>query len=144
MVPWSDWRARHRDTTILSRETGHQRPYGRTPYAGYESSRKLWFPAPIDERYHPKMPTLGVRIPDGPARAYPAEELLCAGGRVEEIFEERPVQITYDSNDQVFRVEAPDELEVVEGYWFAWAAFHPNTSVYVSKQGCNADRVKPD
>ena len=118
------------------RETGHQRPYDRTPYEGYESSRDVWFPAPIDDRYHPKMPTLGVRIPGGLARAYPAKELLCTGEEVAESFEGRPLQVSYDPEGQVFRAEAPEELEVVEAYWFAWAAFHPGTSVYVSPNDC--------
>jgi hypothetical protein len=144
MVQWSDWRAKHPATTVLSRDTGHERPYERTPYVGYESSRDVWFPAPIDERYHPKMPTLGVRVPDGPARAYTAEEIVCAGGRVSENFEGRTLSVTYDAEDQVFRVEAPEELEVVEAYWFAWAAFHPSTSVYVSQNDCNASGVKVD
>ena len=26
----------------------------------------------------------------------------------------------------------PSEVEVVEGFWFAWAAFHPKTSVYTA------------
>ena len=136
MISLSDWKERHPDTTVLSRETGHQRPYDRTPYSGYESSRDLLFPAPIDDRYHPKMPTLGVRIPDGPARAYPAKELLCTGGDVAESFEGRTLQVSYDPEGQVFHAEAPEELEVVEAYWFAWAAFHPDTSVYVSPNDC--------
>jgi hypothetical protein len=29
-----------------------------------------------------------------------------------------------------FSVEAPPDVEVVEGYWFAWMAFHPESSVF--------------
>jgi hypothetical protein len=134
-VRWSDWRTRHPDTTVLTTDTGHGRFYGRSPYAGYEQSRDVYFPAPVDPRYHPKMPTLGVRVPDGPARAYPAVEVLQAGGLVEDRFEGRTLTVRYDPEDQVFRVEAPPDLEVVEGYWFAWAAFHPSTSVFVAADG---------
>ena len=78
------------------------------------------------------MPTLGLRIEGGEARAYPALEVMRAGGAVEEQFAGGPVSVTFDSEGQVFRVVAPDSVEVVQGYWFAWTAFHPDTSVFVS------------
>ena len=127
---WGRWRRDHPETTVLSRETGHRRDYARSPYAGYADSRELIFPAPLDRRYHPKMPTLGLRLPGGGARAYPASELARAGGSLEERFLGHPVRIAYDADRQLFDVDAPPEVEVVEGFWFAWAAFHPDTSVY--------------
>jgi hypothetical protein len=86
----------------------------------------------FDRRYHPKTPTLGLRIEGGKARAYPALEVVRAGGVVEERFAGRPVRVSFDSDAQVFGVVAPDPIEVVQGYWFAWSAFHPGTSVFVS------------
>jgi hypothetical protein len=118
---------------VLSRETGHRRPYGEPAYLGYAQSEKLLFPAPADDRYHPKMPTVGLRIAGGAARAYPAVELLRAGGEVRERFAGHPVTITYEAADRLFRVEAPAEVEVIEGYWFAWAAFHADTEVFTAK-----------
>ncbi|MBW2280842.1 MAG: DUF3179 domain-containing protein [Deltaproteobacteria bacterium] len=129
---WSAWRARHPRTTVLSKKTGHARDYGRSPYAGYSTSDRLFFPASFDPRYTAKMPTLGVRVAAGAARAYPAVEIVRAGGRVEESFEGHPVQVAYDTESQVFDVAAPGEVEVIEGYWFAWSAFHPETTVYVA------------
>ncbi|MBW1885535.1 MAG: DUF3179 domain-containing protein [Deltaproteobacteria bacterium] len=131
---WGNWRRDHPDTTILSRETGHKRDYNRSPYGGYSSSKKLIFPAPVDPRYHPKMPTLGLRIPGEGSRAYPASELAKSGGSVAERFVGRSVRVSYDSDQQLFSVDAPSEVEVVEGFWFAWAAFHPKTSVYTAAE----------
>jgi hypothetical protein len=130
MDQWGRWRLDHPESTVLSRETGHRRDYDRSPYAGYADSRKLIFPASIDRRYHPKMPTLGLRVPGDGSRAYPASELARASAPVEERFLGHRVRIAYDADRQVFDVEAPPEVEVVEGFWFAWAAFHPETSVY--------------
>jgi hypothetical protein len=132
MTRWGEWRRRHPNTSVLSTETGHQRPYGRSPYAGYQESEVVHFPVPVDERYHPKMPTLGIRVPNGPARAYPAVEIVRAGGKVVDEFQGRRVAVAYDSDEQVFRGDAPEDLEIVEGYWFAWAAFHPTTTVFVA------------
>jgi hypothetical protein len=136
---WGSWRRDHPDSTILSRETGHRRDYNRTPYSGYSSSKKLFFPAPVDPRYHPKMPTLGLRIPGEGSRAYPASELAESGGSVAERFLGRGVRVSYDSDQQSFRVEAPTEVEIVEGFWFAWAAFHPKTSVYTAAEVSGPD-----
>ena len=38
IVSWNDFRTAFPDATVLSRETGHSRPYGSNPYAGYDSS----------------------------------------------------------------------------------------------------------
>jgi len=132
MRRWGDWKAAHPDSTILSRRTGHSRSYSRQPYGDYDSSRKLFFPVPLDRRYHPKMRTVGLRLPDGRARAYPLEEVAKAGGRVVEEWEERFVAIRLDSESETFDVDVPDAVEVIEGFWFAWAAFHPGTTVFVA------------
>lgn len=132
MNEWGRWRRKHPETTVLSRRTGHRRDYGRSPYGAYAQSRDLMFPVPADRRYHPKLPTLGLRIPGEGARAYPASELARAGGSVEEHFLGRSVRISFDPERRLFDVAAPPEVEVVEGYWFAWAAFHPETSVYTA------------
>ena len=130
VVSLGAWRKQHPNTSVLTRDTGHQRAYGETPYGDYAASEELRFPAPADRRYHPKTPTVGLRLRSGEARAYPANEVVAAGGVVAERFEGRDVQIVYDAEDGSFRIEAPADVEVIEGFWFAWAAFHPNTSVY--------------
>lgn len=38
MLDWRTVRELHPDARVLSRETGHDRPYGRSPYAGYDQS----------------------------------------------------------------------------------------------------------
>ena len=134
VLRWGRFRAQHPEGTALTRDTGHRRDYGRSPYGDYAVSERLLFPVPRDPRYHPKMPTVGLRVPGGAARAYPAVELARAGGRVQEAFQGRPVSVAYDPEAQVFEVVAPDDLEVVEGYWFAWAAFHPQTSVFTHEE----------
>ncbi len=130
VVRWGAWRETHPQTTVLTRDTGHQRAYGETPYAGYSASEALRFPVPLDRRYHPKTPTVGMRLRGGDTRAYPANEVVAAGGVVRESFAGRDVTVAYDPEDGSFEVEAPKDVEVIEGFWFAWAAFHPDTSVY--------------
>ena len=133
MLPWGRWLALHPETSVLGTNTGYERRYGSSPYRGYERSRKLVAPAPLDGRYHPKLRTLGLRTSGGAARAYPSSELERAGGCIEEIelFGRDRVRIEWDSSDQTFSYDVSnDALEVIEGYWFAWAAFHPDSEVF--------------
>ncbi len=136
---WGRWKRAHPQTTVLSRATGHARDYDRSPYGGYAQSRDVLFRVPLDRRYHPKMPTLGLRVPGEGARGYPASELAGAGGSVRERFLGRHVRVAYDPDRQLFDVTAPPEVEVVEGFWFAWAAFHPETSVYTAGSAAEPD-----
>ncbi len=129
-MSWGDWKRLQPATQVLSKQTGHRRDYGKSPYGDYATNERLIFPVPLDRRYHPKTPTLGLREVDGASRAYPAVELVRAGGRIREAFAGKPVSVAYDGDAQIFQFEAPPEIEVVEGYWFAWMAFHPESTVY--------------
>ena len=129
---WGAWRRRHPETTVITTRTGHERRYDVSPYGDYAFSERLLYPLERDTRYHPKMPTLGLRLADGRARGYPAEELARAGGTASEEFAGRRVRVSYDADEQVFDVEAPGDVEVIEGFWFAWIAFHPASSVFVA------------
>ncbi|MEE8474527.1 MAG: DUF3179 domain-containing protein [Myxococcota bacterium] len=131
---WGRWRARHPDTSVLSPETGHTRNYKRTPYGTYATSSELYFPVDLDRRYHPKTRTLGIRTAGGIERAYPSEEVIRAGGSVTEDLDGLRVSVTYHDAVDVFEVVAPRSAEIVEGYWFAWIAFHPNSTVFVAKK----------
>jgi hypothetical protein len=129
---WGTWREAHPGSTVLGLDTGFDRDYGRTPYGDYATSEELRFPAPLDRRYHPKMRTLGLRTRAGAARAYPAEEVDRAGGSVTERFAGRDVTVSYDRATRSFRTAAPDDVEVVDGYWFAWMAFHPESTLFTA------------
>ncbi len=129
---WSDWRQRHPETLVLSQDTGFSRDYQRTPYAGYETSRKLFFPVKFRAQgYHPKERVLGLEI-DGQYRAYPFAELAKTGGKLLERIAGRNIEIRFDAAHQTARVidENGRELPAVIGYWFAWYGFHPETEVY--------------
>lgn len=143
VLPWRRWRDTHPASTILSRETGHLRDYERSPYGGYSTSPQLRFPVQVDPRYHPKMPTIGMRLGSGATRAYPAVEVARAGGLVEDRIDGRRVTIRFDSAEGTFRVDAPADIEVVEGFWFAWMAFHPESTVYVAAPSAPAGGSGP-
>jgi hypothetical protein len=71
---WGAWRTTHPTTTVVSTNTGHQRPYGEYPYDGdYDTPTNpdLLFPSsPYSDARPPKELVLGVRE-DTTAVAYP-------------------------------------------------------------------------
>ena len=136
---WSSWKQRYPDSLVLSTDTGYSRDYTRDPYAGYENSDGLYFPvAHRDPRYHPKERVLGIEV-NGQSKAYPFSELSQTNGTVKEIFNGKVLKITYDTANQSARIFDKDgnELPGITSYWFAWYAFHPETSVFKTPEPKN-------
>lgn len=136
---WADWRARHRESLVLSQKTGFSRDYDGDPYAGYEKSAELMFPARFRaEGFHPKERVLGIVL-DGKAKAYPFVELAKGAGEIADTVAGRAVRIRYSREHQ--SAEAFDAkgqpLVATTLFWFAWAAFHPGTEIYRAPRAKN-------
>jgi len=129
---WQDWLSRHPDSRVLSPRTGHERDYSRNPYAGYATSSTVMFPVGHqDQRYPAKSWVLGVEL-DGQYRAYPFAELERRAGPLQDRFAGHQLTIDYDRESRNARLLDADgsQLPTLTAYWFAWSAFHPQTSVY--------------
>ena len=133
---WQRWRSRNPSTLVLSTETGYERDYGRNPYQGYEESRRLYFKvthqAPAD--YHPKERVLGVSV-DGVFKAYPFRELNRQGrARFTDKVNGRRLTILWDVATQSGEIldSKGQPIVVIQGFWFAWFAFHPQTQVFIA------------
>jgi len=50
MVSWKDFKTAFPEGKVLSRETGHSRPYGNTPYVGYDLDDPFAYSGPEDSR----------------------------------------------------------------------------------------------
>ena len=131
---WSDWLADHPDTLVMSDDTGYSRDYRRNPYAGYEESRVTYFAvnneAPDD--YHPKEVVVGLGV-DGRYKAYPFIELDKLGKRrFSDTVGGRSFSFDWDSKNRSVTITDSDGREVagLQGFWFAWFAFHPDTEVF--------------
>jgi len=131
---WAEWREMHPDTLVLSKDTGFQRSYSRSPYRGYEQSRRLYFEvaneAPRD--YHPKELVMGIEI-DGVHKAYPFEELAKHGQqRFQDSVNGQRITVRWSEASQSAWAEAQDgsALPTTTGFWFAWYAFYPDTLIF--------------
>jgi hypothetical protein len=99
---WADWQAQHPDTTVLSLETGHERPYvPGEPYGDYfQSSQKLFPVHPTRDDLPPKERVYGVRS-DDVAKAWSVTDLVA-----------QPVLNDAVGEAAVVLVTAPERLSV--------------------------------
>ena len=131
---WRDWRARHPTTLVLSDDTGHSRDYSRNPYSGYEKSRTTYFEVNNEapDTYHPKEVVLGLAV-DGVYRAYPFIELDKQDKkRFTDTVNGSRFHFEWDSPNRSVAVadDSGNPVAGIQGFWFAWFAFHPDTGVY--------------
>jgi hypothetical protein len=138
---WSTWKARHPDTTVLSRNTGFHRDYDRNPYAGYESTENTYFPVNHrDSRLHAKTWVIGLSL-DNRHKAWTLDSLKKSGSRTESW---RGRKLNFDVKGESIRVseaQSGKQLAVIRLYWFAWSAFHPDTELSAPEAGL---RSKPE
>jgi uncharacterized protein DUF3179 len=71
IISFKQFREAHPAGSVLSRETGHQRDYGRNPYAGYDDiSKQPWlYRGPSDGRLPPMEKVVGITIGES-SKAY--------------------------------------------------------------------------
>jgi hypothetical protein len=76
IIGWSEFKERHPDGEVLSRNTGHVRNYGRNPYAGYDSigNNPFLFDGDLDGRLPAVERVVAIEI-DGTDVAYPFTQL---------------------------------------------------------------------
>ncbi|WP_420456385.1 DUF3179 domain-containing protein [Rubrivirga sp.] len=80
IVSFAQARAAAPGAPVLSRETGHARPYGENPYVGYDDAdqRPFLYDGPADGRLRPMARVVAVEA-GGHFRAYPADRTRAAG-----------------------------------------------------------------
>ncbi len=135
---WRDWLEKHPDSLVLSDDTGYSRDYQRDPYAGYEASRTIYFAVNNEapDNYHPKEIVVGLGI-DGVYKAYPFIELEKQGkARFSDSVNGSEFNFDWDSANRSITITDRSGKEVagIQGFWFAWFAFHPDTEVFKSAE----------
>ena len=129
---WADWRQRYPDSLVLLPPRHSSTNYAVDPYLGYAQTKRLWAPvARRDKRYPRKSTVVGVVINDV-AHAWPFSELPADQDSVASAVDGQPVRLEYDlATQSAVVVDANgQEIPSFTAYWFAWAAFHPDTGVY--------------
>jgi len=130
IVEWGRWVESHPATEVLSRETGFDIDYsGNRPYAAYEASDRLAFPASNrDLSIHPKKVVYGFEFDDESLAVFD-DTLDEHGGEIETRVGEQEVTINRNSDGQVVAVLADGSRRIgTRLFWFAWYNFHPHTA----------------
>jgi len=126
---WSVWKTEHPNTTVLSRHTGYQRDYSHNPYAGYEDVSGTYFPVyNHDDRLPPKTWVLGLGIGNQHI-AWTLDMLKKTGSYQLQWKQHRLAIRVHGEAVQIRDTESGKLLPVTRLYWFAWAAFHPDTEI---------------
>jgi hypothetical protein len=130
-VVWGTWKDLVPGAQVLSRNTGRPRSYGRDPYGAYYTERYLMFPVENnDKRLHPKDVVYGIEV-EGVFKAYPEDDVLLTEVLVDELGG-ASIEVRTDGNGAVTFTNLDTGHEIVKerDFWFAWAAFHPDTLLY--------------
>ncbi len=183
-ISWGQFRQEHVTGLVLSKQTGHDRDYGRNPYPGYDDvgTSPFLFGGPVDDRLLAKTRVVGLRS-NGDAVAIPLDNVASNGvmhatvgavpvvvlhtgglasaldgpGIVDgrDIGQTRVYRALVDSEELTFRrtdrgwedqmgttwsflgraIAGPnvgmrlEPIEYLDTFWFAWAAFMPNTRI---------------
>lgn len=132
-MKWKDARARFPHAQVLSKKTGFSRAYGTDPYIDYYAREEILFPVKNTQSKYDlgtKTIIIGLTI-NNESRAYTAFDLLTQrnitdtlGGETIELIKEPDGFVTV-TNKQTGKI-IPWERD----FWFAWLAFHPDTTAY--------------
>lgn len=131
---WKDWLQKYPGTLVMSDNTGYSRDYQSNPYAGYEDSRSTYFAVnnQAPDNYHPKEIVVGLAV-NGTYKAYPMVELEKQGkAQFSDSVNGQTYNFDWDSENKAVTVTNTAGREVVniQGFWFAWFAFHPDTEIF--------------
>lgn len=122
VVSYEEFKKAHAPGVVLSKDTGHTRPYGRNPYAGYDRADTppipaFWGGRSIDRRLLPKARVAVATFSDPPT-AYPIDDLRGAVA-INDVAGDRPYVLFYLSG-----VASPlDRSSTNEGSDVGQAAF---------------------
>ena len=126
----------HSDALILSSNTGYARNYQLSPYAGYSSQNRTYFPiSNQDDRLHKKTWVIGITVGKVskafPLTAFPSKK----SGQLKDQIGDTSITISWDPGPVNLKAitAAGKEIPALQMYWFAWAAFHPETLLWVKE-----------
>lgn len=132
-MKWGDAKKRFPQAQILSKETGFSRSYGSDPYAYYYEREEILFPVKNTQSEYDigsKTIVIGLTI-NGESRAYTEFDLITQKNITDKLGGER-IQLVKEADGfmKITNLETGEKIAWERDFWFAWLAFHPETTVY--------------
>lgn len=135
LTTFKDWTERYPDSTVVSFNTGlEDQDYNINPYGDYSQTDYLMFPVDVsDDRLNLKDRIIAIKF-GNTTKAYPLTEIQrSVNGIVSDTIEGEVIILeSSDQTNSVRIVQAPYDALVAHTFWFAWAAYEPNTEIYES------------
>ncbi|MBI2621227.1 MAG: DUF3179 domain-containing protein [Candidatus Levybacteria bacterium] len=128
---WGEWYKEHPDTLVLSRDTGFSRNYDQYPYGTYEQDDEIYFGVKdLNRQLQIKTVVYGVEL-DGLSKAYP-ESVFDKKKIIEDTVGNTSIRLERTDSGQIkaTNLQTQEEVIPIRLFWFAWAAFHPDTELY--------------
>lgn len=140
IVSFGPFKKKHALAQVVSRDTGHERDYFRSPYDRYFSDDSLMVPVAGMGSALPRK-TLGVGIAVGegdttyswfvPVDAIGSGKTLhTPAGEVRLGRNEAGIAV----------IEAPPQVRTAQTFYYSWSAFYPNTKVVGASESTGAER----
>ncbi len=127
VTTWALWKQKYPETLVLSEPTSFGRDYDKNPYPGYEDALRVWFPVAAEsEQFHSKK-LVSTLSNNKEYLAVPKEEF--SGEKTIELGGEHIQLVKDETLDIVNAYKGSERIPVVDMYWFAWYAYHPDTQV---------------
>ena len=126
---WGEWKAAHRETTIVARDGGIGRHYPLDPLGGRDDDGPIFPIGDLDERLSVHDQIFGVVLDDGTPLAFPvdaAAAVLESGGTAAL----RGVSLRLDGGGLRATDAAGNEVQGHQAFWFAWSQFRPGTILW--------------
>jgi len=127
---WKRFRLAHPDGSVLSKDTGHQRPYGKNVYERYFSSDNLMVPVrDVGDALEQKK-TLGLGVLAGGNSYFIPHDAIGEDGYT---LSTPMGDVTVEFQDGGIDVtSAPEGVHTAQTFYYSWSAFNHNTKVIPS------------
>ncbi len=128
---WETWKKENLDGLVLSQETGFSRNYDAYPYGTYEQDDELYFGVKnLDKKLQIKTVVYGVSIDDA-RKAYP-ETVFDNNSVITDILGNANIKLEKTKSGKIIvtNLDTDEDIIPIRLFWFAWAAFNPDTLIY--------------
>jgi len=121
IITFAEVRQNYPDAKILSRETGHSRSYGSSPYGNYEENNSLYFPVSNeDEAFHKKELFYIVNLGEKSVGFMRADLLEAGSAQVDVDGQTIQAEASDSGEITVTNLATQEELPGYIAMWFSW------------------------
>lgn len=125
MMTFAEFREHNPEGSVLSRETGHERPYHLNRFERYIESDRIYGEFEFGDALPPKTLGMGVRV--GEFVAFVTQR---HASDTQVTLQTPKGDVVLEADESGFTIiEAPEQVQTVQTFYHSWSAFFPETNV---------------